>query len=136
MFVEIFSTIFYKTCWDTVKLPFVYGPNRVPMLVFSSYSPPLFQCCQYWMLWKQSWVNCKPHKTTLNRGREGLDLHALKSRHRWKLCNIGLSRQVLSKIVAMISYQKSTTSLCEFGCMPDHWINVISRLKVMFIYGL
>ena len=54
-----------QKCWDIL-------PNchffRVPNLFFSAPSPQL-NVVNVGMLWKQSWVNCKPHETILNRGR-------------------------------------------------------------------
>ena len=42
-------------------------------IVETNYHSPLshFNVVNVAMLWNQSWVNCKPHETTLNRGKRG-----------------------------------------------------------------
>ena len=87
---------------------------RVPNLFFSTLLPQ-FNVVNVGLLWKQSWVNCIHHETTLNREEGGLNLSlpACKSRHAQKMCNIHLSLLVLSEIVASYPREKSGRKKCS-----------------------
>ena len=63
---------------------------RIPNLFFSTHSPQ-FNVVNVGLLSKQSWMNCKPHETTLNRGEGGMNiLYLLVSHYICKKCVISI----------------------------------------------
>ena len=76
--------------------------TKLPLFLFFSTPSPQFTVVNVGWLWKQSWMNGKPHEKHW-KGGGGLNIFYLPVRQDMckKMCDIHLSQLVLTKIVAI-----------------------------------